>query len=89
MGHKSEYLVRLSEDRIPEEWWIWNVNIKSGIYKGSGNYRMIHANSFEEAIAKWNDYVCPNELKRLWAESDINESLVMVIDYKGNIKYYI
>ena len=50
---------------------------------------MIHADSFEEAIEKWNDRYCPDDLKRMWGECGMNESLVMIINRKGYIKYYM
>lgn len=85
MKHNDEYLVRLSND--------WNYLdgyvTEKGKYDGSGYYRMIHAESFDEAIEKWNDNDCPTELKRLWGECGVNESLVMVMNHKGYVKYYM
>ena len=49
--NKDEYLVRLSETWYEDD----ILNIESGKYEGSGIYRMIHADSYEEAIEKWND----------------------------------
>jgi hypothetical protein len=89
MGHKNEYLVRLSDNFRTEECMLGNVTIESGKYEGSGYYRMIHAESFEEAIEKWNNNDCPDELKRIWGECGVNESLVMVINHKGYVKYYM
>lgn len=83
--HKNEYSVRLSE--------VWyddgNINIESGRYEGAGMYRMIHAENFEEAIEKWNNTHCPEEFKREWGECGMNESLVMVINHKGHVKFYM
>ena len=89
MGHKNEYLIRLSDDRRTEEWILGNIEIESGKYEGSGYYRMIHAESFDEAIEKWNDTYCPTDLKRIWGECGVNERFVMVINHKGYIKYYM
>ena len=50
---------------------------------------MIHAESFDEAIEKWNNNDCPTDLKRIWGECGVNESLVMVINHKGYVKYYM
>ena len=50
---------------------------------------MIHAESFEEAVEKWNDKYCPDEFKRVWGECGVNESLVMVLNHKGYVKYYM
>lgn len=85
MGHKNEYLVRLSETWYEND----NINIESGKYEGTGLYRMIHAESFEEAVKKWNNRYCPDEFKREWGECGVNESLVMVLNYKGYMKYYM
>lgn len=85
MRHKNEYLVRLSETWYEDG----SINIESGKYEGSGLYRMIHAESFEEAIAEWNDRYCPEEFKREWGECGMNESLVMVINCKGRAKFYM
>lgn len=85
-GLTFEYLVRLSETWYDDD----NIlNIESGKYKGAGLYRMIHAESFEEAIEKWNDRYCPDEFKREWGDCGMNESLVMVIDRKGRAKFYM
>lgn len=85
MTHNDEYLVRLSND--------WNCLdgyvTEKGKYDGTGYYRMIHAESFDEAIEKWNNNDCPTNLKRLWGECGVNESLVMVINHKGYVKYYM
>lgn len=85
MKHKNEYTVRLSEVWYTED----GINIESGKYEGSGVYHMIHAESFEEAVKKWNDTYCPDEFKREWGECGVNESLVMVLNYKGYVKYYM
>jgi hypothetical protein len=85
MGHKNEYLVRLSETWYEDG----SINIESGKYEGAGMYRMIHAERFEEAIEKWNDRYCPDEFKREWGDCGMNESLVMVIDRKGRAKFYM
>ena len=85
MGHKNEYLVRLSETWYEND----NINIESGKYEGTGLYRMIHAESFEEAVKKWNNRYCPDEFKREWGECGVNESRVMVLNYKGSMKYYM
>lgn len=85
MKHNDEYLVRLSND-----WNYLDGDVsEKGKYDGSGYYRMIHAESFDEAIEKWNENDCPRDLKRLWGECCINESLVMVINRKGYVKYYM
>lgn len=85
MKHNDEYLVRLSND-----WNYLDGDVsEKGKYDGSGYYRMIHAESFDEAIEKWNENDCPRDLKRLWGECGINESLVMVINRKGYVKYYM
>lgn len=85
MKHNNEYLVRLSND-----WNYLDGDVsEKGKYDGSGYYRMIHAESFDEAIEKWNENDCPRDLKRLWGECGINESLVMVINRKGYVKYYM
>jgi hypothetical protein len=89
MKHNDEYLVRLSDNRMSEEWMLGDVDIESGKYEGSGFYRMIHADSFDEAIEKWNNDDCPTDLKRMWGECGVNESLVMVINHKGYVKYYM
>ena len=52
---------------------MWNctfngLDIESGNYEGSGEYQMVHADSFEEAIEKWNNTYCIDELKRMWGE---------------------
>ena len=85
-GLTFEYLVRLSETWYDDD---NNINIESGKYEGAGLYRMIHAESFEEAIEKWNDRYCPDEFKREWGDCGMNESLVMVIDRKGRAKFYM
>lgn len=85
MKHKNEYTVRLSEVWYTED----GINIESGKYEGSGVYHMIHAESFEEAVEKWNDTYCPDEFRRAWGECGVNESLVMVLNYKGYVKYYM
>lgn len=85
MSHKDEYIIRLSETWYEDD----SINIESGKYEGVGMYQMIHANDFEYAIEKWNDRYCPHELKRVWGECGENESLVMVINHKGRIKYYM
>lgn len=85
MKHKNEYTVRLSETWYEDG----NINIESGKYEGAGRYQMIHADSFEEAIEKWNNTYCPDDLKREWGECGVNESLVMVINYKGYAKCYM
>lgn len=85
MRHKSEYIVRLSETWYEDG----NINIESGKYDSIGIYQMIHADSFDEAIEKWNDRYCPDDLKRMWGECGMNESLVMIINRKGYIKYYM
>lgn len=89
LKHNDEYLVRLSDNRMSEEWMFGDVDIESGKYEGSGFYRMIHADSFDEAIEKWNNDDCPTDLKRMWGECGVNESLVMVINHKGYVKYYM
>lgn len=89
LKHNDEYLVRLSDNRMSEEWMLGDVYIESGKYEGSGFYRMIHADSFDEAIEKWNENDCPTDLKRMWGECGVNESLVMVINNKGYVKYYM
>lgn len=92
MKHNDEYLIRMSDGR---EWFCSpsfvsiNRDIETGKYKGSGYYRMIHAKSFDEAIEKWNENDCPTYLKRMWGECGENESLVMVINHKGHVKYYM
>ena len=85
-GLTFEYLVRLSETWYDDD---NNLNIESGKYEGAGLYRMIHAESFEEAIEKWNDRYCPDEFKREWGDCGMNESLVMVVDRKGRAKFYM
>ena len=85
MSYKDEYIIRLSETWYEDD----SINIESGKYEGVGIYQMIHANGFEYAIEKWNDRYCPQELKRVWGECGENESLVMVINHKGRIKYYM
>lgn len=90
MRHNDEYLVRLSNDwGVIPEFMNVNCDIEKGKYEGSGYYRMIHAESFEEAIEKWNNNDCPKDLKRLWGECGVNESLVMVMNHKGYVKYYM
>lgn len=84
MKHNDEYLVRLSND-----WNYLDDDTEKGKYDGSGYYRMIRAESFDEAIEKWNENDCPRDLKRVWGECGINESLVMVINHKGHVKYYM
>ena len=44
---------------------------------------------FEKAVEKWNDTYCPDEFRRAWGECGANESLVMVLNYKGYVKYYM
>ena len=85
MRHKNEYIVRLSETWYEDG----NINIESGKYDSIGIYQMVHADSFDEAIEKWNERYCPDDLKRMWGECGMNESLVMVINRKGYIKYYM
>jgi hypothetical protein len=85
MRHKNEYIVRLSETWCEDG----SINIESGKYEGAGRYQMIHAENYEEAIAKWNDRYCPEEFKREWGECGMNESLVMVINCKGRAKFYM
>jgi hypothetical protein len=85
MRHKNEYTVRLSETWCEDG----SINIESGKYEGAGRYQMIHAENYEEAIAKWNDRYCPEEFKREWGECGMNESLVMVINCKGRAKFYM
>ena len=85
MKHIDEYIVRLSEAWYEDG----NINIESGKYDSIGIYQMIHADSFDEAIQKWNDRYCPDDLKRMWGECGMNESLVMIINRKGYIKYYM
>ena len=85
MRHKDEYTVRLSESWYDED----GINIESGKYEGAGIYQMIHAESWDEAIVKWNDRYCPEEFKREWGECGMNESLVMVINCKGRAKFYM
>ena len=85
MKHIDEYIVRLSEVWYTED----GINIELGRYEGSGLYHMIHAESFEEAVEKWNDKYCPDEFKRVWGECGVNESLVMVLNHKGYVKYYM
>lgn len=85
MKNIDEYIVRLSESWYEDG----NINIESGKYDNIGIYQMIHADSFDEAIEKWNDRYCPDDLKRMWGECGINESLVMIINRKGYIKYYM
>lgn len=90
MKHNDEYLVRLSNDwGVIPEFMSVNCDIEKGKYEGSGYFRMIHAESFEEAIEKWNNNDCPKDLKRLWGECGVNESLVMVMNHKGYVKYYM
>ena len=89
MKHNDEYLIRISEDWALPEWMSINCDIETGKYKGSGHYIMIHDESFEEAIEKWNEKNCPKDLKRMWGECGMGESLVMVINHKGKIKYYM
>ena len=85
MGHKNEYLVRLSETWYEDG----KINIESGKYEGSGLYITIHGDSWEEVIEKWNDKYCPEELKRDWGDCGEHESLVMVINHKGHVKFYM
>jgi hypothetical protein len=85
MKHRNEYTVRLSETWYEDG----SINIESGKYEGAGKYQMIHADSFDEAVEKWNDKYCPDDFKRDWGESGMNESLVMIINHKGQIKYYM
>jgi hypothetical protein len=89
MSHKDEYLIRMSDGWFCPSFMSINCDIETGKYEGSGYYRMIHAESFDEAIEKWNENDCPTDLKRLWGECGVNESLVMVINHKGRIKYYM
>ena len=85
MRRKDEYLVRLSETWYEDG----NINIESGKYEGSGLYMTIHGDSWEEVIEKWNDKYCPEELKRDWGDCGEHESLVMVINHKNYVKYYM
>ena len=85
MRRKDEYLVRLSETWYEDG----NINIESGKYEGSGLYITIHGDSWEEVIEKWNDKYCPDELKRDWGDCGEHESLVMVINHKNYVKYYM
>lgn len=85
MRHKNEYIVRLSETWYEDG----NINIESGKYDSIGIYQMVHADSFDEAIEKWNERYCPDDLKRMWGECGMNESLVMIINRKGYVKYYM
>ena len=48
----------------------------------------VEADSYEEAIEKWNDRYCPEEFRREWGECGENESLVMVI-HKRYVKFYM
>lgn len=82
--NKDEYLVRISKTWYEDD----ILNIESGKYEGSGIYRLIHADSYEEAIEKWNDRYCPEEFRREWGECCENESLVMVI-HKRYVKFYM
>ena len=82
--NKVEYLVRISKTWYEDD----ILNIESGKYEGSGIYRLIHADSYEEAIEKWNDRYCPEEFRREWGECGENESLVMVI-HKRYVKFYM
>ena len=66
-----------------------NIDIDFGNYEGTGEYQMIHAENFEEAIEKWNNIYCPEDLKRIWGECGMNESLVMVLNHKGHVKFYM
>ena len=85
MRHKNEYIVRLSETWYEDG----NINIESGKYDSIGIFQMVHADSFDEAIEKWNERYCPDDLKRMWGECGMNESLVMIINRKGYVKYYM
>lgn len=85
MKHIDEYIVRLSETWYEDG----NINIESGKYDSIGIYQMVHADSFDEAIEKWNERYCPDDLKRMWGECGMNESLVMIINRKGYVKYYM
>lgn len=85
MRHKNEYIVRLSETWYEDG----NINIESGKYDSIGIYQMVHADSFDEAIEKWNERYCPDDLKRMWGECGMNESLIMIINRKGYVKYYM
>lgn len=85
MRHKNEYIVRLSETWYEDG----NINIESGKYDSIGIYQMVHADSFDVAIEKWNERYCPDDLKRMWGECGMNESLVMIINRKGYVKYYM
>lgn len=86
MKHRNEYTVRLSEVWYTED---SDISIESGKYEGSGLYHMIHAESFEQAVEKWNDIYCPEEFRREWGECGVNESLVMVLNHKGYVKYFM
>lgn len=86
MKHNNEYIVRMTKML---NCTFNGLEIESGNYEGTGYYQMIHADSFEEAIEKWNSTYCPEELKRLWGECGVNESLVMVLNHKGQVKYYM
>ena len=85
MGKKTEFKVRLSESWYEDG----SINIETGKYEGGGIYQMIHAENHDEAVEKWNEKYCPTELKRVWGECGVNESLVMVLDYKGYVKFYM
>ena len=81
------YLVRMAPECLDADMYIEEPEKK---YEKSGKYRSIYAKSFEEAIKKWNDCEdCPEELKREWGECGLNESLVIVINRKGQAKCYM
>jgi hypothetical protein len=89
MKHNDEYLIRMSGGWYCPSFMSINCDMETGNYEGPGYYRMIRAESFDEAIEKWNENDCPTDLKRLWGECGMNESLVMVINNKGHVKYYM
>ena len=89
MKHNDEYLIRMSGGWYCPSFMSINCDIETGKYEGPGYYRMIRAESFDEAIEKWNDRYCPDEFKREWGDCGMNESLVMVVDRKGRAKFYM